>query len=269
MWEPAFDDNDVPEAPAWTPKVEVGGALESPLVQVQDSPCVSDALAWIPSPSSPASAVHHAAVNAAPGAIHNLQVHSWQTRQINSLWRVAHECGVSLRSGPGLDAPFTGCKMEYNEIFQVSEEIQAPYGCVSLRIADGRGWTFDDSALAPNYPSVVRGTWVPVCTSSVTPSSYAIMSPSLQSINPAAMSPSLNEPSADTPRTKHRRSRKRGGVKRNKKKNKKQGTAPGFSSDSGAGAETEIPSDAGLQEKEEDSDEDRCTCENVMVRMVK
>lgn len=32
----------------------------------------------------------------------------------------------------------------------------------SLRLADGRGWAFDDSALFPHDPSVVRGYWQPV-----------------------------------------------------------------------------------------------------------
>eukprot|EP00434_Breviolum_minutum_P006246 symbB.v1.2.005511.t1/scaffold310.1/size231343/16 len=35
-------------------------------------------------------------------------------------------------------------------------------GRIYLRLADGRGWAFDDSTLFPHDPSVIRGYWQPV-----------------------------------------------------------------------------------------------------------
>lgn len=43
-----------------------------------------------------------------------------------------------------------------NATLAVAEEILGADGRVYLRLADGRGWAFDDSALFPHDPSVVR-----------------------------------------------------------------------------------------------------------------
>ena len=49
-----------------------------------------------------------------------------------------------------------------NATFAASEELPQPDGRVYLRLADGRGWAFDDRALYPHDPVVVRGFWSPV-----------------------------------------------------------------------------------------------------------
>merc|ERR1719191_692772 len=74
-------------------------------------------------------------------------------------YRVAYLGGISVRQGPSYVAPKTGATLSCNEIVGVSEEVPSPDGCVYLRLSDGRGWVFDDSALMPQDPSVVRGHW--------------------------------------------------------------------------------------------------------------
>merc|ERR1719230_2392350 len=76
-----------------------------------------------------------------------------------SLFRVACTGGIALRSGPHFDAPRTGITLMQNQIISVSQEIKAYDGRVYLRLADGRGWACDDSAVMPHNPSVVRGMW--------------------------------------------------------------------------------------------------------------
>merc|ERR1711998_499271 len=77
------------------------------------------------------------------------------------------------RQGPYFDGVRTGAMLVHNEIFAVSEEIQGSDGRLYLCLADGRGWAFDDSALMPHDPSVVRGCWAPMTTPS-TRSSYSL-----------------------------------------------------------------------------------------------
>merc|ERR1712139_571342 len=88
-----------------------------------------------------------------------------------ALFRVAYMGGVALRQGPYFDGVRTGAMLMHNEIFSVSEEVQGSDGRLYLRLADGRGWAFDDSALMPHDPSVARGCWAPMSTSS-TQSTY-------------------------------------------------------------------------------------------------
>lgn len=76
-----------------------------------------------------------------------------------SWFRVTHITGISLRSLPSIRAPLTGALLPYNETFPVAEEVHSPDGRVYLRLCDGRGWAFDDSALMPHDPSVKRGSW--------------------------------------------------------------------------------------------------------------
>jgi len=91
-----------------------------------------------------------------------------------------------------------------NETFAVCERIQGADGRVYLLLADYRGWAFDDSALMPHDPSVVRGRWSP------TDATYPSVAP-LMVFDQAFMADG-------TEQTKRRRRRKRGGVKRNKNK---------------------------------------------------
>lgn len=77
-------------------------------------------------------------------------------------YRVAFVGGVDLRHGPSVEAPRTGEMLCQNATFAAAEELMGADGRVYLRLADGRGWAFDDSALFPHDPSVMRGFWQPV-----------------------------------------------------------------------------------------------------------
>jgi len=77
-------------------------------------------------------------------------------------YRVSFAGGVDLRQGPSVEAPRTGATLCQNATFAAAEELLGADGRVYLRLADGRGWAFDDSALFPHDPSVIRGYWQPV-----------------------------------------------------------------------------------------------------------
>jgi len=77
-------------------------------------------------------------------------------------YRVAFCGGISARVGPDVDAPRTGAILPCNEVFPVCEAVVGQDQRIYLRLADGRGWVFDDSLLVPEDPSVVRGHWEPV-----------------------------------------------------------------------------------------------------------
>lgn len=70
--------------------------------------------------------------------------------------------GVLMRSSPHFEAQWTGGMLAKNEVFSVDHEIVDPSGRIYLHLTDGRGWAFDDSALAPQSPSVVRMDFGPV-----------------------------------------------------------------------------------------------------------
>lgn len=78
-------------------------------------------------------------------------------------YRVSFAGGVDLRQGPSVEAPRTGETLCQNATLAAAEEVLGADGRVYLRLADGRGWAFDDSALFPHDPSVVKGYWQPVC----------------------------------------------------------------------------------------------------------
>merc|ERR1719492_608882 len=77
-------------------------------------------------------------------------------------YRVAFVGGVDLRHGPSVEAPRTGEMLCQNATFASAEELLGADQRVYLKLADGRGWAFDDSALFPLDPAVVRGYWHPV-----------------------------------------------------------------------------------------------------------
>lgn len=76
---------------------------------------------------------------------------------VHNLYRVAYLGGIELRVQPSYLAARSGAILHQNEVFAASAEIVGADGRVYLRLADGRGWAFDDSALLPHDPSVVRG----------------------------------------------------------------------------------------------------------------
>jgi len=83
-----------------------------------------------------------------------------QSRATPPTWyRVSFHGGVNIRELPQIESDRTGGTLQHNEIFAVCDESPGPDGRVYLQLADGRGWVFDDSALLPNDPSVVRGEW--------------------------------------------------------------------------------------------------------------
>jgi len=79
----------------------------------------------------------------------DVEVYSW--------YRVAYLGGIELRIQPNFLAARSGVVLIQNEVFSVSSEIVGADGRVYLLLADGRGWAFDDSALMPHDPSVIRG----------------------------------------------------------------------------------------------------------------
>lgn len=60
-----------------------------------------------------------------------------------------------------MGAPHAGAVLPCNEVFPVSEALVGQDQRIYLKLADGRGWVFDDSLLVPHDPSVVRGHWEP------------------------------------------------------------------------------------------------------------
>jgi len=77
-----------------------------------------------------------------------------------SWFRVSYLGGIQCRSGPAYDAPLTGTTLAHNETFAVDQEVLSADGRLYLRLADGRGWAFDDTNLLPHDPSVKRGNWM-------------------------------------------------------------------------------------------------------------
>jgi len=76
-----------------------------------------------------------------------------------SSFQVAYPGGIHLLVSPAMQAG-TGAWLPHNETFSVSEEVTSADGRVYLRLCDGRGWAFDDSALIPRDPSVRRLSWM-------------------------------------------------------------------------------------------------------------
>jgi hypothetical protein len=116
-----------------------------------------------------------------------------------------------------------------NETFAVRERIQGTDGRVYLLLADYRGWAFDDSALVPHDPSVVRGRWSAMDASA----SYHYVEP-LMAFDQSLMMNGYDH-------TRRRRRRKRGGVKRNKGKRARAAALLG------KGGEAEEDEDAPLE----------------------
>jgi hypothetical protein len=150
---------------------------------------------------------------------------------VQSFFRVAYQGAVHVRTAPSFDALFSGSTLVYNEIFAVSEEVPAADGRIYLRLADGRGWVFDDSGLLPHSPSVVRGQWMQ--TGSV-PAYMSTIS------SPTGVPSLLTDAIVAQQEVKKRRRRKRGGVKRNKAKRRLAAQMDEENGD--ADTDTEVPS---------------------------
>jgi len=215
--EPDFPEPSMPEVPQWSPKVSSVGTM------MQAGPIPPPISTTVPRrPLAPLTQVPVTPVPMAqtqPQPTLCLQLGT--PVRSSALFRVAYPGGVALRQGPQFDGARTGSMLVHNEVFQVAEEVQASDGRLYLRLADGRGWAFDDSALMPHDPSVVRGCWAPLSTPS-TQSTFAstpastVWEPMEEPMTPpgAPVVPAIGE----VPETKKkRRRRKRGGVKRRPK----------------------------------------------------
>jgi len=150
-------------------------------------------------------------------------------------YRVSFLGGIALRSAPSVDAARTGHMLFQNETFAVRERLQGVDGRVYLLLADYRGWAFDDSALMPHDPSVVRGRWSPMDVGNTYPS----QAPSM--VFEQSLVAQGDEPA------RRRRRRKRGGVKRNKNK-RAQAALVGLAKEAGGlevcdDADTDAPSE--------------------------
>merc|ERR1719162_1169778 len=110
-------------------------------------------------------------------------------------YRVTFVGGVDLRHGPSVEAPRSGETLCQNATIAAAEELLGADGRVYLRLADGRGWAFDDSALFPHDPSVVRGFWQPVSLAPPQPAAAPAASPA--SAMPPGAPPAA--PGADRP----------------------------------------------------------------------
>jgi len=233
-YTPKVETGDAtPEAPAWTPKVgSIGTAiLQGPAPPPAPAPVILQLREPVPAPSlvplsMPASAPTPAPPPAPAPAlappmlapalapvVPYVQDFSvcppiQNAPEAPQVWwyRVSFLGGIALRNAPSIDAPRTGHMLYQNETFAVRERIQGSDGRVYLLLADYRGWAFDDSALMPHDPSVVRGRWSAMDTCA----SYASGMPLMGFDQSLVMN--------GQEQTKRRRRRKRGGVKRNKNK---------------------------------------------------
>merc|ERR1719491_503726 len=111
-------------------------------------------------------------------------------------FRVAFVGGVDLRHGPSVEAPRTGEMLCQNATLAAAEEILGADQRVYLRLADGRGWGFDDSALFPHDPTVVRGFWQPV---SLAPPQGAAAAPAAVPAVAALVAPTAPMPGGPPP----------------------------------------------------------------------
>jgi hypothetical protein len=154
-------------------------------------------------------------------------------------YRVSFLGGIALRVAPDVGSAFTGWMLPQNETFAVSEHIQGADGRVYLLLSDGRGWAFDDSALMPHDPSVVRGRWSPMGGSMVPATSHPT------TLDLASMMAFGEACTAHgTEATKKRRRRKRGGVKRNKNRRAQANLLAKAGTDIMLDMDTDAPSDA-------------------------
>jgi len=147
-------------------------------------------------------------------------------------YRVSFLGGIALRNAPSVDAARTGHMLYQNETFAVRERIQGADGRVYLLLADYRGWAFDDTALMPHDPSVIRGRWSP-------------MEPCVPYQSAGAMMMFEQSSNLGNDQSKRRRRRKRGGVKRNKAKRAREAAAAALLAKEYDDEDTDAPSEDG------------------------
>jgi len=92
-----------------------------------------------------------------------------------SSFQVAYVGGIHLLMSPSMKSGGTGTWLPCNDIFSVAVEAPSSDGRVYLRLCDGRGWAFDDTALMPHDPSVKR---VDISWLSTSPDAHQMLLPS-------------------------------------------------------------------------------------------
>lgn len=134
---------------------------ESPRNAMGQQPCQSNPYVFqqsVPSPTAHAGMPYVPAPSATWGP--------WsQPAQPELMWyRVSFIGGIDVRTGPDVNAPKVGITLPCNHTFAADQYFHgdAQDRRLYLRLADGRGWVFDDSAIYPDNPSVRRGYFQPV-----------------------------------------------------------------------------------------------------------
>jgi len=235
-WTPTVDTGDAtPEAPAWTPKVDASVMLQC------RAPPPAPAPAYCPAPP-PAAAPAFAPLM--PYTQEQLDAYTFCNQDLSMVpapvpsapqqpqvwwYRVSFLGGLALRTAPSVDSDRTGHMLYQNEVFAVSEHIQGTDGRVYLLLADFRGWAFDDSALMPHDPSVVRGRWSPMDAGYQAAAPLMVFGQALEAPQDACQK---------------RRRRKRGGVRRNKNKRAQAAALLAKEGEFEADADTDAPSEA-------------------------
>lgn len=248
-WTPQVENHEdpvIPEAPCWTPKVAsvatsipaAAPAPDAPTVTHPHVPIGTSMNAYLPEQYDPFELSKR---DLCMGSSVGSCVVPPASQPIIAWYRVSFAGGIALRCGPSVDAARTGGMLYQNQTFAVSESFQGLDGRIYLLLADGRGWAFDDAALMPHDPSVVRGRWQ---AAPVMPDTAAIPYPAMPYTAPPEWEQPLCQEAFDDDASKKRRRRKRGGVKRNKNKRAQEASGLGAKSSSEAEADTDEPPDA-------------------------
>ena len=59
------------------------------------------------------------------------------------VWKTVDNQPLAIRNQPSINADSVGESLQFDEEFNVSEEILGPDGICYLKLADGRGWVYD------------------------------------------------------------------------------------------------------------------------------
>jgi len=251
------EDAAVPDAPCWTPTVAaVAVPAPAPDMEVNVTTVGAPSVPCPPMPI-PASMNPYPQEQYDPYALCNKDLSMGvgvgpcvmpappAPHPITAWYRVSFLGGLALRSGPSVDAARTGAMLYQNETFAVTETLNGLDSRIYLLLADGRGWAFDDSALMPQDPSVVRGRWQAAPVMAEPP---VMPFPTMQPYTaPQVWEQPFCQEAFDDEATKKRRRRKRGGVKRNKNKRALEAEIYGAKPLSEAEADTDEPPDASLE----------------------
>jgi len=127
----------------------------TPELQVRNpSPVCSDAAVNFFHHHLPAELPH--AVSTSTEITPAMPAPPFMTASSCSWYCVAFISGIDIRADPHVDGRRTGVILRRGVVFAVSESLMGYDGRVYLRLADGRGWAFDDTVLIPEDPSVVK-----------------------------------------------------------------------------------------------------------------